>query len=140
MAAQPSARVAVAEEDTAAASAMTGEAITLQNLADSATAYQNREVALPPVRVAAKMGEQAFWIDLPNQQPFLIRLGTQPVAAGITVTQGEAVALSGRVLPMTDSVIRAWVAAGTISADQEAEAQFAMSYLEASNIRRAPQQ
>ena len=140
MAAQPSRVVAVEEGDTTEAGMPTGEAITLRNLADSTSAYQGREVTLPATPVAAKMGEQAFWIDLPNQQPFLIKLGTLAVAAGLTVTQGERVVVTGTVLPMSDSVISSWVASGAISEAQEPEAQFAMSFLEASNIRPAPQQ
>ena len=140
MAAQPSQMVAVVEDDTTAATALEGEAVTLQNLADGAETYHGRQVSLAAVPVAAKMGEEAFWIDLPNQTPFLVKIGPTLAAGGVTVTAGERVEISGRVLPMSDSIISAWIAAGAINENQEAEAQFAMSFIEASNVRPAQQQ
>ncbi len=139
MAAQPAARVAVTEgEDTAAASPeMTGEVITLDAIADGTDALQGRDVTLREIPVAASMGQQAFWVDLPSQQPFLIKIAEAAVAAGAVAQAGDTVDIAGRILPMTDSVITAWLDAGAITQNQEAEARFATSFLHANIVRPA---
>lgn len=141
MAAQPAQIVAVTEEDdtTAAAPAMTGEVVTPAALAANTDTLQNRDLVLENVPVAATMGQQAFWIDLPNQTPYLIKLGEQLTAAGVTFQSGDTVDIAGRIQPMTDSVINAWLSAGAITQNQEAEARFATSFLHATNVRPAQQ-
>ncbi len=135
-AAQPAATVAIAEgeDTTTAAAGMTGEVVTLAQLTSSADTLQGRDLVLQDIEVAAAMGQQAFWVDLPNQQPFLIRMST----AGATPLQsGDVVDVAGRIVPMTDSVIAAWTASGAITQNQEAEARFAQNFLEARTVRSA---
>ena len=140
MAAQPAQIVAVTEDDTtAAAPALTGEIVTPAALAADTDTLQNRDLLLQNVPVAATMGQQAFWIDLPNQTPYLIKLGEQLTAAGVTFQSGDTVDIAGRIQPMTDSVISAWLSAGAITQNQEAEARFATSFLQATNVRSAQQ-
>jgi hypothetical protein len=140
MAAQPAQIVAVTEEDTtAAAPELTGEVVTPAALAADTDTLQDRDLLLQNVPVAATMGQQAFWIDLPNQTPYLIKLGEQLTAAGVTFQSGDTVDIAGRIQPMTDSVISAWLSAGAITQNQEAEARFATSFLQATNVRPAQQ-
>ena len=139
MAAQPAELVAVTEGDgeTEAVEAMTGEVVTLSALANDTDAMRGREVVIERVPVAASMGQQAFWIDLPNQQPFLIKLGRQLSAAGVTFSAGDTVDIAGTIIAMTDSVVADWLQSNAIAQSQEAEAQFATSFLEASTVRPA---
>lgn len=138
-AAQPAATVAVTEgDDTTAAGpagGMTGEVVSLQQIAANTDTLQGRELVLEDIAVSAAMGQQAFWIDLPNQQPFLIRVGSG--AAGGSFQQGDTVDIAGRIVPMTDSVISDWMTAGAITQNQEAEARFATSFLQATTVRFA---
>lgn len=138
MAAQPAELVAVTEAgDTTPAAALTGEVVTLAALANDADGMRGRSVVLEAVPVAANMGQQAFWIDLPNQQPFLIKLGGQLSAAGVSFSAGDTVDIAGSINAMSDSVVSAWLQSNAITPSQEAEARFATNYLEATTVRPA---
>ncbi len=135
-AAQPRDMVAITEgDDTAAATSggMTGEVVGLDQIATDASGLVGRDIILEDVTVAAGMGQQAFWIDLPNQQPFLIRMG----GAVVPVQSGDVVDVAGRMQTMNDSVVAAWTSSGAITQGQEAEARFAQTFLEAATIRAA---
>ncbi len=137
-AAQPAATVAVTEGDDTTAAApggLTGEVVSLQQIAANTDTLQGRDLVLQDVAVSAAMGQQAFWVDLPNQQPFLIKVG-EGAAAG-SFQQGDTVDVAGRIVPMTDSVISAWTTTGAITQNQEAEARFATSFLQATTVRFA---
>ncbi|HEU5208353.1 MAG TPA: hypothetical protein VFU06_02990 [Longimicrobiales bacterium] len=136
-AAQPAEMVAITEggDTTAAApTGMTGEVVTLQQIAAGTDTLQGRDLVLESVEVAAAMGQQAFWVDLPNQQPFLIKMSS---AAAMPVQSGDVVDVAGRIQAMSDSVIADWKASGAITENQEAEALFAQSFLEARTVRAA---
>src|SRR5690606_4950733 len=94
-AAQPRDMVAITEGDDTAAetSGMTGEVVGLDQIAMDASGLVGRDIILEDVTVAAGMGQQAFWIDLPNQQPFLIRMG----GAVVPVQSGDVVDVAGRM-------------------------------------------
>lgn len=130
-AAQPAEMVAISEgPDTteAAAAGLTGEVVTLEQIAANTDTLQGRDLVLQDVEVAAAMGQQAFWVDLPNQQPFLIKMNS---AAAMPVQSGDVVDVAGQIRTMTDSVVADWTASGAISENQRAEALFAQSFLEA---------
>ena len=44
---------------------------------------------------------------------------------------GRPVTVAGPIREMTDSVVQAWIAEGAITADQEMEARYAESYMDA---------
>jgi len=134
---QKSTVAVVEEEDPAAAAPATP--ITLDELANNASGLSGRNVSLAGIQVASRMGAQAFWIQLPNQNPYLIKLGPELVAGGVAVQSGEVVDVSGRIVAMTDSVLAAWQQSGAIADEsQRMEAEFVLgqTFLEAREVRR----
>lgn len=136
MACAPGDETAVTE-DAAETPAMTGEVITLADIAAGTDTLQNRDLMLREVPVAAAMGQRAFWVELPNRQPYLIKLDADLAATGVTFQSGDTVDIAGRILTMSDSVISDWMTSGAITANQEAEARFATSFLQATDVRAA---
>ena len=132
-----SAEPPVAEETPAdTANVTTAEEITLEDIVAGTDSLQNRDVMLRDAEVLSPMGQRAFWVNLPNRQPYLIKMGTD-VATGVTFEEGDAFDVTGRILLMSDSVISDWIAAGVITANQESEARFATSFLQATDVRPA---
>lgn len=94
--------------------------------------YEGQTITLRLVRVASLLGRGAFWTQLPNETPFLIKLGDTLIADGMVVASGDVGELTGTVHTMSDSVLNAWGEAGVFTDDvQKIEAEFATSFLEA---------
>ena len=81
------------------------------------------------------MGNQAFWIELPNQNPFLVRLGSALVQDSVQVQQDQTVTVTGNVHSMSDSVLTAWMADSVITEGQRLEAEFATHFIEATQVQ-----
>lgn len=112
-----------------------GAAVTPEQLAAGAAAYAGQDVRLRDVTIASRMGAQAFWIQLPNDQPFLVKLDSALVAGGRTVAGGQRVSVAGRLHAMSDSVLDAWQQSGGIADEVErAEAEFAQHFIEAREL------
>lgn len=101
------------------------------------TPLQGELVRLNGMEVASRLGEQGFWVTLPNQNPFLVSLSPEVVAEGVSPAQGETVDMVGTIFPMTDSVMTAWTSAGTIAEGDVPVVQFATHFLEAAQVRVA---
>ena len=125
--------VAVAEDPAAEGAVEGGVAtITLDDLAQDASRFQGREVRLEGVRVASRMGSQSFWVELPNNMPYLIRLRPELIAGGFAIQSGDVLTVTGTIHAMSDSVLAAWEQEGAIANEgQKAEAEFAVTFLEA---------
>lgn len=94
--------------------------------------YAGQTITLRPVSVASLLGQGAFWTQLPNETPFLIKLGETLIAEGLVIAPGDAGELTGMVHTMSDSVLNAWQEAGVFTEEvQRIEAEFATSFLEA---------
>lgn len=107
-------------------------AVTLAQL-QGADSLLGRAVQVRDMPVGSRMGTQAFWTQLPDQNAFLVKL-----PAGEQVTSGERVTVTGAVVQMTDSVLSAWEQSGAIQDEIErAEAEFAQLFIEASRVRHA---
>lgn len=133
-------QVAVVEEDPAA----TGDqgsavpAVALDQFAANPEEYAGQAVRLDGIEVASAMGTQAMWVNLPGGIPYLVKFDTVALGAPPQVASGDLVMVSGTVHPMTDSVLSAWQATGAIQGEgQLAQAQFATSFLEATQARRS---
>ena len=123
-------------EGDAAAEAETG-AMTLEQFAANPQSHTGQSVTLEGIAVASRMGEQAFWMELPNETPYLIKLDHSLVDGGLRVASGERYTISGQVVSMSDSVLAAWEQSGAVADEgQKAEAQFATSFLEARRAER----
>jgi hypothetical protein len=117
--------------------------ITLDLLADlAAVAYllvlvlAVFDVVVPvlPSESAVILGN--FWIQLPNNRPYLIHIGEDLAASGASVVNGDTVTVAGTVHLMGDSTLTAWRSSGVLTDDlQVEEARFATSYLDARAIR-----
>lgn len=114
-----------------------GDALSVAQFAANPAAYDGQEVTLDSVAVASRLGEQAFWMTFPNENAYLVKLDSALVAGGTRVASGEAYRVSGRVVTMSDSVLAAWEQSGAIAdPGQRAEAQYAMSFIEANRLER----
>ena len=131
-AAEPT-QVAVVEDggsDTDAAAG--GMRVAWSEFGANPQSYEGQMITLRPVQVASLLGQGAFWTQLPNETPFLIKLGDTLIADGLVVASGDLGELTGTVHTMTDSVLNAWQAAGVFTDDvQRIEAEFATTFLEA---------
>lgn len=106
--------------------------VTLAEL-ESPQALLGQVVRIEQVPVGSRMGSQAFWAQLPNQNPFLFKL-----PSGEQVSSGETVGVTGTVVQMTDSVLTAWQESGAIADEIELqEAQFAEHFVDATRVRHA---
>lgn len=131
-------QISVVEEDTTSAPMDDGSGAADVTLADFATGprgFQSLNIRLRDVRVAARLGDRGFWIQLPNNQPYLVHIGDDLAAGGARVGNGDTVTVSGVVHLMSDSVLNAWRSAGVLSDDlQLEEARFAQTYLDARTL------
>ena len=114
--------------DPMADSANAIAAVDLSVFSADPEAHVGHEIRLANVPVDSRMGQQAFWLKLPNQGLYLVRGTAQNNAGG---QPGGNVTVAGPVREMTDSVVTAWIAEGAITADQEMEARYATSYMDA---------
>ena len=129
---------ACAGDDAGDAAVESGESvITLEEFASGPQARVGQTVTLENVQVASRMGEHAFWIEFPNETPYLVKLEPALTDGGLSVASGERYRITGRVVTMTDSVLAAWQDSGAITDEgQMAEAQFATSFLEVQSAER----
>ena len=133
----PAADDGTASGDTLASRAEQVPAIALSGFADDPRQYEGSEIRLADVPVDSRLGERAFWLKLPNQGLYLVR-GSGTVAA--SVQPGQRVTVAGSILPMGDSVVTAWIEEGSITADQEMEARYATSFMDAWYVVPSSQQ
>ena len=104
------------------------QALDLATFAADPEAHTGHEIRLVNVPVDSRMGTQGFWLKLPNQGLYLVR-GTADNAG--TVQAGQNATVAGTVREMGDSVVAAWIEEGVITADQEMEARYATSWMDA---------
>jgi hypothetical protein len=117
-----------AAADSLAARASSVPAVELAAIAADQDQHQGQEIRIENASVDSRMGQRGFWVNLPNGGLYLVR-GTAENAA--SVQPRTRVTVAGTVRPMSDSVAAAWIAQGAITADQEMEALYATSYLDA---------
>lgn len=131
--------VVVVEDEVEDPSTMGTIAVTPDDLMANASGLTGQNVSLAGVQVASVVGQQAFWILLPNQNPYLIKLGPELVGAGFAVRSGESVSVVGRIVTMTDSVLAAWQQEGAIADENqrlEVEYVLGQTFLEAREAHR----
>jgi hypothetical protein len=119
--------------DTGAADSLSARAnavaeVDLATFTADPEAHVGHEIRLTNAYVDSRMGQQAFWVKLSNQGLYLVRGTAEQSAVG---QPNRPVTAVGTVREMTDSVVQAWIASGAITADQEMEARYAESYMDA---------
>jgi hypothetical protein len=110
------------------------ETVSGVDLQADATPYVGRQIRLSTFHVASLLGSQGFWIDLPNQNPFLVSMSADVMAEGIAVAPGSTATIVGVIHAMGDSTLTAWTEAGTIGEGERIVAEFATHYIEAANV------
>ena len=114
--------------DTMATRANAVAEVDLATFTADPETHVGQEVRLTNVPVDSRMGERGFWLKLSNQGLYLVRGSGDNATAG---QPGQRVTVAGPIREMTDSVVQAWIAEGAITADQEMEARYASSYMDA---------
>jgi hypothetical protein len=111
------------------------QTVAVGDLETDATPYEGQELRIERANVASTLGDQGFWLETPSGNPFLVSMGPEVQAAGVSVTSGSPVTVIGTVHAMTDSVLTAWVEDGTIAENDRIVAEFATHFLEATDVR-----
>lgn len=102
-----------------------------------ATPFEGQEIQIGPVNVASLLGQQGFWLEMPNGNPLLVSKGPEVTASGVTVTPGAPATVIGVVHAMNDSTLTAWTTSGTVAEGDRIVAEFATHYIEATDVRAA---
>jgi len=115
--------------------------VPLDTFALNPDQYVGQDVRLQNVQAQSAMGKQAYWLDMPTQVPFLLKVDSTLAADGVTMESGTRYNVSGRVVTMSDSVLDAWQQSGAIQNEGERmQAEFATAFLEASTVTRSANQ
>jgi hypothetical protein len=130
-----SAVVTVAEED-AFADAIP---ITTAALETNPLQFEGAQLRIPDVTVVSRVGDQAFWTQLPNNETFFVKMGPELTqdSVPVTVSSGEtANYVVGVLRIMDDSTLDAWEAQGAFdnTPTGRLEAEFADIFLELVHI------
>lgn len=95
--------------------------------------YLGQELTLRDVAVSSPLGPHAFWTSLEDAQQtaYLLHFSDLLVADSVSVTAGSMVDVSGTVTAMSDSILDAWEAAGSLpGAADRIQAEFAETFIE----------
>ena len=88
-------------------------------------------IELHRLGVGTPLGAEGFFVGIPSNPQYLIKMLPDVVPIGGDIEFGATVSVTGTVYAMSDSVADAWVASGSISAGDRVLALFAESFLEA---------
>lgn len=133
--AQQEREMRVVEETPAEDPASGVQRVTPQDIMMDATPYEGQEIRIDALTVASLLGEQGFWLEMPNGNPFLVSMSPEVTASGTTVAAGSRATVIGTVRAMSDSTLTAWTEAGTIAEGDRIVAEFATHYIEATDVR-----
>lgn len=126
---------AVIEDVPEEAGPMAGTVVPGADLQTDPSPYEGMTIKVEGLSVAGGMGTRAFWLELPNKNPFLVYMSDAVVAEGVAVNSGQTVNVSGMIHAMSDSVLNAWSASGGIGEGDRLAAEFATHFLEAQQIQ-----
>lgn len=134
--------VAIVEEEESADDDPAVPTVELAAFSTDPRQYEGQQIRLRNVPVASMLGQQAFWFQLSNQTPYLVKVDSTLAAAGVDVrTRDRIERVVGTVHVMSDSVLDAWDAQGAFTNEtQRIEAEFATSFLQATSLDIAPRQ
>lgn len=128
----PAPEAELSETETAADQEIVATDADITTLEEAPGTYEGQMVRVSNVVASSGVGSEAFFIELPRT-PFLVKLGPELVAAGVTVPSGN-VTVVGRLVAMTDSIIDAWTTAGSISSGDAPIVGFATHFIEAQDV------
>ena len=130
---EPAAEGVVEEEPVAEVPVMPEfTEIEAEQLQTGAAAFRGQMVRVNGVRVASLVGTQSFWIELPNQNPFLVRTEGET-----TVEPNQLVDIVGTVVAVSESLVAEWVESGSISETDKLIVEFATDFIEVEMVMAA---
>ncbi len=94
-------------------------------------AHVGTVIELHRLGVGTPLGAEGFFVGIPNNPQYLIKMLPDVVPIGGDIEFGATVSVTGTVYAMSDSVADAWVASGSIGTGDRVLALFAESFLEA---------
>jgi hypothetical protein len=113
--------------------------IQLRQFTINPQSFIGRTIRLRNVPVSSPLGTHAFWTQLTNGTPYLVRMDSLTVASGTSVQSLDLTTVVGRVWAMSDSILDSWMALGVLADDLErVEAEFATSFVEAESVDVVP--
>lgn len=137
------AEATIAEGDTAAVVAGATGPAPAHTVSDTlfeqnVGSYIGQVVEVTTARYSSALSPQTFWLELPSGTPFLVKLDSAMVAAGTAAPAGGVLNIVGTVQQKDAAVVGQWLESGVLqNADQQMQAEFGTTYLEARQIRPA---
>ena len=109
--------------------------VTASSLESNALQFEGALLRVPDVTVVSRVGDEAFWTQLPNEDNFFVKMGPELTgdSVPVTVSSGETASYVVGVLRiMNDSTLNAWEAQGAFddTPTGRLEAEFADLFLE----------
>lgn len=109
--------------------------ITTSSLESNPLQFEGALLRVPDVSVVSRVGDEAFWTQLPNEENFFIKMGPELTgdSVPVTVSSGDTASfVVGTLRIMNDSTLDAWEAQGAFDATPTGrlEAEFADVFLE----------
>lgn len=111
--------------------------VTREQLGAQASTMIGQTVRLEAVTVASRVGSNAFMVELGTPErsnPFLVVMDSALIAESRQIPQQTAT-VAGTIRERTDSILDAWIEAGTIPEAQRLVVEFSNHFLEATRVR-----
>lgn len=111
--------------------------VTREQLGAQASTMIGQTVRLEAVTVASRVGSNAFMVELGTPErsnPFLVVMDSALIAESRQIPQQTAT-VAGTIRERTDSILDAWIEAGTIPESQRLVVEFSNHFLEATRVR-----
>ena len=108
---------------------------TAASLETNALQFEGALLRVPDITVVSRVGDQAFWTQLPNDDNFFMKMGPELTgnSVPVTVSSGETASfVVGTLRVMDDSTLDAWESQGAFenTPTGRLEAEFAEVFLE----------
>jgi hypothetical protein len=101
-------------------------------------ALQGEAVRMNNVAVAARLGTQMFWAELPAGDVYLVKLDDALVASGMEPPSSGRYNIVGRILPKNDATLTEWMQTGALQTENHRmQAELGPTYLEAQRVQPA---
>jgi hypothetical protein len=98
-------------------------------------AYSGQTVRISNLPVSGVFGQEAFFVTIEAiGNPYLVKLGADPIADGILVFPGDVVAVTGVVGDMSEELAASWVEAGVIGEGEDMVAMINPTFITATVI------
>ena len=126
-------------DESAAAPGATGTEVALADLLGTPAQYVGQAVQVPSATVTQVMGDNAFWVQGPGDNPFLVVKSEEFTATGgAAVRSGASISITGQFWEQSPSTIQQWRDSGFMTdAGHLAQAEFATHYIQARSIAPA---